>query len=196
MKFLEILPIAKDVSLMLAPIFASGIAWFGLSTWKRQTRGVASYEVARGALFMSYQLLDRIKMVRSPMMSLDADKVKANGQLPEELAHYQERQERLIADFIGFKTKVQEGRAIWGDPILDHYNKIDAAIRELRAAIWLHFWMKGAYAGPGATVDNSPARVEKNNEIVYYADGSDPFSQKIDAAFQGIEGYLTKKMRH
>lgn len=195
MKLTEYLVIAKDMALTLAPFLASGIAWYGLSTWKRQSRGTAAYEVARGTLFTSYQLADRIRTTRSPMLTLSEKKVKANGQLAEEMASYDDRQEKLVADFLIFKTKIQEGRAIWGREILEHYEKIDALVRELRAAIWLHFWMKGAYAGPGAIVDHSSKRVEENNLVVYYTDGTDSFSEKIDSAFKDLEDFLILRMK-
>ena len=195
MTFVEILPLAKDVSLTLAPLFASGIAWFGLSTWKRQSRGVASYEVARGILLMSYILADRIKMFRSPLLSLSAEGVKENGQIVEEMKQYDDREERLATDFLNFKTKIQEGKALWGDLVMPDYNIIDMAIRELRAGVWEHFWIKGGHATPGATVDDSPERVTKNNLLIYETGGRDPFSHKVNEAFTRLDKILARKMR-
>jgi hypothetical protein len=65
----------------------------------------------------------------------------------------------------------------------------------MRAEIWLHFWLKGAYAGPGVTVDNNPERVAKNQKVIYWTSDDDEFSQKIDAAIRPVERFFLKKVR-
>ena len=55
--------------------------------------------------------------------------------------------------------------------------------------------MKGAYAGPGATVDNSPERVRENDKIVYFTSEEDEFSQQIAESTANVEKFFGPKVR-
>ncbi|WP_179947032.1 hypothetical protein [Vibrio sp. CUB2] len=55
--------------------------------------------------------------------------------------------------------------------------------------------MKGAYAGPGATVDNNPERVIENDKVVYFVSDDDEFSQKIFKSVEKVELFFGPKIR-
>ena len=55
--------------------------------------------------------------------------------------------------------------------------------------------MKGAYAGPSATVDNSAERKIENDKIVYYISEDDEFSLKIKRAVEHVENIFKDKVR-
>ena len=59
----------------------------------------------------------------------------------------------------------------------------------------LHFWMKGAYAGPGAAGDNNPKRVIENDKVVYFVSDEDEFSQKIIGSVKEVENFFGNKVR-
>lgn len=88
-----------------------------------------------------------------------------------------------------------EAKVIWGKESHDSLNEIQQRIGDVRGAIWLHFWMKRAYAGPGAAVDDSPERVIENDEIVYFTSEEDEFSQKITESTVTVEEFFGPKIR-
>jgi hypothetical protein len=68
-------------------------------------------------------------------------------------------------------------------------------IDTLQAAVWQHFWFKGASALPGATVDNNPERVAANDRIIYFESEDDEFSSRINTAVQRVEIFFQKRIR-
>ena len=55
--------------------------------------------------------------------------------------------------------------------------------------------MKGAYAGPGATVDNSPERVANNDKIIYFVSEDDEFTVKVNEAVATVEVFFQHRVR-
>jgi len=89
-----------------------------------------------------------------------------------------ERMTYLNEKWAELQTIRLEAKVIWGKEAEDSFNEIQQRIGNVRGAIWLHFWLKGAYAGPRASVDNSPERIIENDKVVYFTSDEDEFSQK------------------
>ena len=171
------------------------IGVLGLSTWRRQLQGTSEYEVAKNALLATYHVRDAIQAARSPMLYLRKDEVEAGRRLEEEQRIYEERMKRVYEEWAKLRTLALESRVIWGEEAEQLFEPISKLISELRRAIWLHFWLKGAYAVPGATVDDSPERVEANNQVVYRLDDDDEFSTKLNGATDAIEAFFQRRIR-
>ncbi|MDR5858376.1 hypothetical protein [Halomonas eurihalina] len=88
-----------------------------------------------------------------------------------------------------------ETKIVWSDEAHDCFNEIKKRIGDVRGAIWLHFWMKGAYAGPGTQVDNNPDRVAENDKVVYFVSDDDEFSVRVLDAINEVEDFLGPKVR-
>ena len=171
------------------------IGVLGLSTWRRQLQGTSEYEVAKNALLATYHVRDAVQAARSPMLYLGKDEVEAGRRLEEEQRIYEERMKRIYEEWAKLRTLALESRVIWGEEAEQLFDPISELIRELRRAIWLHFWLKGAYAGPGVTVDDSPERVEANNQVVYRLEDEDEFSTKLNGATDAIEAFFQRRIR-
>jgi hypothetical protein len=116
-------------------------------------------------------------------------------QLEAEQRIYAERMSVVYKKWAEFRVLMLEAKAIWGESAEELFGPIEQRIRELRSALWLHFWMKGAYAGPGTTVDDSAERVERNNKIVYEISEDDGFSRSVVDAVSKIEDFFQGKVR-
>jgi hypothetical protein len=161
-----------------------------------QTAARASkFEVAKKILSTTYRLQDAMQAVRSPMLHLNKEEVEEGRRLEEEQRVYTERLQRVRDERSELRTLALEARAIWGNDGQDCFKLIQELIGTLQAEIWLHFWLKGAYAGPGATVDRTPARVEANDKIIYYVSDFDDFSKKIGAAVENVEAVFQPRLR-
>lgn len=145
--------LTKDVVSIVGTIGALTIGGLGLFTWRRQLRGTSEYEVAKKAILKTYEVQQALQSVRNPMLYLSKEEVEAGRRLEEEQRIYSERMTYLNEKWAELQTIRLESRVIWGKEAQDSFNEIQQRIGNLRGAIWLHFWMKGAYAGPGATVD-------------------------------------------
>ena len=127
------------------------------------------------------------------MLHLRKEEVEAGKALEEEQRIYSDRLQRLNEKRAELRTLALEARAIWGEQ--DHFEPIQKLIGKLHSEIWLHFWLKGAYAGPGARVDRSPDRIAKNNKIVYYVNDDDDFTQQVKDAVREVELVYKKRLR-
>lgn len=185
--------LTKDVVAIIGTLGALAIGILGLSTWRRQLHGTSKFEVAKNILTTTYMIEDAIQAARSPMLHLRKEEVEAGKALEEEQRIYAERLQRLNEKRAELRTLSLEARAIWGEQ--DHFEAIQKLIGKLHSEIWLHFWLKGAYAGPGAQVDRSPERVAKNDEIVYYVNDEDDFTKQIKNAVRDMEAVYKKRLR-
>ncbi|EMN7216851.1 hypothetical protein WB841_004659 [Vibrio vulnificus] len=187
--------LTKDVFSILGTVGALIIGTFGLFTWRRQLRGTSEYELAKKAVFKTYEVQQALQAVRNPMLYLSKEEVEVGRRLEEELRIYNERMTLLYEKWAELQTIRLETKAIWSDSAHNCFNEIQQRIGDLRGAIWLHFWMKGAYAGPGATVDNNPERVIENDKVVYFVSDDDEFSQKIFKSVEKVELFFGPKIR-
>ncbi|MFC6439119.1 hypothetical protein [Bowmanella sp. JS7-9] len=187
--------LTKDVFSIIGTVGALIFAGFGLSTWKRQLRGTSEYELAKKSILLTYEVQQLIQGVRNPMLYLRKEEVEAGRKIEEEQRIYDERMKALYLKWAELQTVRLESKVIWSTNAHDCFNDIQKIIGELRGAIWLHFWMKGAYAGPGAKVDNNPDRVIENGKIVYFESDEDEFSLKIKSSVEKVENFFKDKVR-
>jgi len=187
--------LTKDVVSIIGTVGALTIGGLGLFTWRRQLRGTSEYEIAKKAILKTYEVQQALQSVRNPMLYLSKEEVEAGRRLEEEQRIYSERMTYLNEKWAELQTIRLEAKVIWGEEAQDSFNEIQQRIGDVRGAIWLHFWMKGAYAGPGATVDNSPERVRENDKIVYFTSEEDEFSQQIAESTASVEKFFGPKVR-
>ncbi|CAO1665086.1 Putative uncharacterized protein [Halomonas sp. R57-5] len=185
--------LTKDLVAIIGTFGALAIGILGLNTWRRQLHGTSKFEVAKNILTTTYKIEDAIQAVRSPMLHLRKEEVEAGRALEQEQRIYSERLQRLNEKRAELRTLALEARAIWGEQ--DHFDALQKLIGKLHSEIWLHFWLKGAYAGPGAQVDRSPERVAANDKIVYFINDEDDFTQQIKNAVSDIESVYKKRLR-
>ena len=187
--------ITKDVFSILGTLGALIIGSIGLFTWKRQLKGTSEYELAKKAILKTYQVEQAIQAVRNPMLYLKQEEVEAGNQLQEEHRIYNERLSYLYEKWSELQTIRLESKVVWSTEAHSAFEDLQKVIAKLKASIWLHFWLKGAYAGPGATVDRNPDRVAENDAIVYFIDEEDDFSKKIKSSIKKIEDFFSSKIR-
>lgn len=187
--------LTKDVFSTIGTIGALSIGVLGLSTWRRQLRGTSEYELAKKAIFKAYEVQQALQTVRTRMLHLSKEEVEAGRMLEEEQRIYDERMNHLNEKWAELQTIRLETKVVWSDDAHNCFNEIQKRIGDLKGAVWLHFWMKGAYAGPGATVDNNPERVNENNKIVYFDSDDDEFSTKIIESINEVERFFGPKVR-
>ncbi|MEO3988108.1 hypothetical protein [Plesiomonas shigelloides] len=187
--------LTKDIFSIIGTVGALIIGSFGLFTWRRQLRGTSEYELAKKAVLKTYEVQQALQAVRNPMLYLSKEEVEAGRHLKEEQRIYNDRMTLLYEKWAELQTIRLEAKVIWSDSAHNCFNEIQHRIGDLRSAIWLHFWMKGAHAGPDSTVDNNNHRVIENNKVVYFVSDDDEFSQKILNSVEKVETFFGPKIR-
>ena len=143
----------------------------------------------------AYKVQSAIQAVRAPSLYISQKDIDEGRKVEAEQDIYQERMAALGKEWVELQAVRIEAKAMFGVKGYDSFKILDEKIGKLRGALWLHFWMLGAYAGPFATVDKSPDRIERNNRIVYYVSEEDEFSQEIALAVSEIEKYFSDKIQ-
>jgi len=181
---------------ILGTIAAIIISAIGLSTWRRQLQGTNEYELAKKIMLLTYEVEQAIQNVRNPMLFLKKEAVESGNSVQEEQRIYDERLNFFYIKWAELQTVKLETKVLWGKLAGESFEDLNKIVGELRAALWLHFWMKGAFAGPGAVVDNNPERVRENDKVVYFISDDDDFTLKIKKAIRNIEVFFEQKVRH
>lgn len=187
--------LTKDVISIIGTMGALIIGGLGLFTWSRQLKGTSEYELAKKAVLSTYEVQQALQSVRNPILYLSKEEVEAGRRLQEEQRIYEDRLNHLNEKWAELQTIRLETKVIWSDKAHNIFNGLQERIGEVRGAIWLHFWMKGAYAGPGTTVDNNRERVIENDKIVYFSSENDDFSKLISESVRSIENFFSPKIR-
>lgn len=187
--------LTKDIISIIGTLGALIIGGLGLFTWSRQLKGTSEYELAKKAILSTYEVQQALQSVRDPMLYLSKEEVEAGRRLQEEQRIYEDRLNYLYKKWAELQTIRLETKVIWSDKAHNVFNNLQERIGEVRGAIWLHFWMKGAYAGPGTTVDNNRQRGIENDKIVYFSSENDDFSKQIAESVRSIENFFSPKVR-
>jgi len=185
----------KDVFSIIGIVATVVLGTIGLFTWKRQLRGTSEYELAKKAVFLTYEIDQLVNNVRNPMLYLSKEEVEAGRRIEEELRIYNDRLQELFNKWTELQLVRLEAKVVWSTAAHDCFDDIKDCIGDLKAAIWLHFWMKGAYAGSGTQVDNNPGRVADNDKVIYFLSEDDEFSKKVKGSVKKIEDYFIDKVR-
>lgn len=184
------LSMAKDVATIIGTLGALVIGAVGLFTWRRQIH----FDLSKKILVLTFQVRDAIQAVRSPMLHLRKSEVEAGRSVEEEQRIYDERM-RVVTDlWAELRTLSLEATAIWGEAAGKPFNSLLKLTSEIKSNLWMHFWLKGAYAA-GASVDDSPERIAENDKIVYRISENDEFSQQLDRAVAEIENVYRPRLR-
>lgn len=172
------------------------VAIMGLNEWKKQLKGNTEYDLARRVLIKTFRVRDAFHQVRNPMMHFnkedDEDFIKA------EQRAFQKRLDKLHSEWSELYLEIVETEAIYGVDKKEIFQSLNKCRAELDTDIWEYFWLKGAYAEAGATVDDNPKRVKENRRKVFRTSknpGKDPVSKKLDEAVSEVEKFFRPKLK-
>lgn len=140
--------IAKDIATTIIGGMALCVAWQGLSTWRRQLKGNAEYDVARKLVLSAYKLRDALEGVRTPGIH-PTEVAHALKETGTSLEGTDERTSRRVQAGAVYQLRwrpVQdakselrlnslEARALWGDEVESAFREANECVCKLWAAI-------------------------------------------------------------
>lgn len=194
MIYLEI--ILKIVTVASLAI-GSYVALKGLGEWKKKLKTNSKYEISKKLLKQTFKVQHAIQLVRSPLMSLNKKDEEEKTIVKAEQREYDRRISKLDNEWSTLHTQILEAEVEFGREIQNVFKDLIDCRATLISNVWLHFWLKGAYAPPGATVDDSPERVRENEKIIYKVSENpdeDGFTAKIQDAVDQVESYLRPEL--
>ncbi|MEO0898098.1 MAG: hypothetical protein AAFY71_16935 [Bacteroidota bacterium] len=136
-----------QVSKVFSILIASGVAIWGINSWRREFRWKLRFEVAEEMMGLLYQIRDSIDQIRSPFYSTSEshEREKLENENPNE-------KKRKDLEYIGtarinkyqnlfskFLEKRYKFSAIFGEHHLENFKKIDDVLGEIYASYYVVF---------------------------------------------------------
>ena len=204
--FEHIISVGKDVLVAVAAVVGAVVAVRGLSTWNRQLRGSAEYDLAKRVLKVTYRLRDAIQGVRHPVMWAaempappEAEAVKMSR---EERTHYgsslayQARWQKVVEARTDLQAELLEGEVLWGAELGRRFDALNKLQHELLVAVRSALTLMDPKA-PEARKNVTQKRQEKVRDIMFDESGDegDEFTKDLGLAMAPIEEYLKPHLR-
>jgi hypothetical protein len=138
----EIIAAIKDVLVALAAAITAIVAIVGLTSWRRELKGKAEFEVARNLIRATYALRDAVQDSRAPFVS--------GGEFPSGYGHanpssddeaqafgyvFKKRWTPVSKAVQEVDTQTLEAEAFWGAEIRSKTDTLRQCVGELRAAM-------------------------------------------------------------
>ena len=189
--------IIKDICLSGAAITTATVAWRGLSSWKKELKGKAKFEVGRGLILATYKLRDAVESCRNPFLSAieypkeyQTDKKERTSQDEgRAITHiYGNRFKKVSECNQKFDMASLEAEALWGSPIAERVSKLGDCIRELNASIWMY--TKNVYDGGETFKSDKEMADEIKMTVLSVNPKKNAFTIKTQKAVEEIENYI------
>lgn len=205
MDWSEFMSLAKDCILAVAAITGAVVAVKGLSTWKRQLRGQAEYELARRILVTLFKYRDVVNGVRHPAMwayempSPSAEEAK--GMSSEKIQFYgtsrayQARWEKVSSVRSSLYADLLEGEAIWDGELKSLFKALFDLEHELFTSV-RHYLALINPETDGPSKEAIDKIVRAKREVMYddLTEAGDDFKKEFRLGVEAIEKYLKPKL--
>jgi len=174
------------------------VAWLALSTWKKQLKGTDEYQLLKKLLIATYEVEEKIKFVRNPMVTMKKEDIETSSKLDVEMNIYNERYNALIKEYLILKPLVLEANFYWDkNDVKALFTPLEGIIGELNGAIWHHFWSKGAYDPYNKPMIDAAQKIA-NDKIIYDTSSKtapDEFTKKVSLTIAEIETFINENMK-
>ena len=132
---ISILTAIKEVVVTVAASAGVFIAYKGLATWKAQLRATSDHEAAKLVLSKSFAVRKAIHRVRHNWLSPQEFPARSGASKAEKYTHlFKGRWEVLEAALEDLEVAKIQGQALWGKDFEKVFEKLSAAIYELKEA--------------------------------------------------------------
>jgi hypothetical protein len=177
--------VAKFTS-FLVPIIAIVIAWLGLNTWNRQTKGTDKYKVASETLLQTYRVREEIQTFRSPLIQYVPSNDKNESQEMNNYIGYVEalekRWKQLLEPTAQLSLSSLKAEVHLGKEVKQAVDSLMRLVRELQIAFEMHIDMRR----PNSGIKDDPFYRE-NSRTLWARPDDDKFQPKVLSAIFEIE---------
>ena len=191
----DTMTIIRDFALATASIATVFIALEGLHTWRRELRGKAHFEVARGLIYSTYDLRNKIESCRSRFIAAqefpkDYYDVKGDP-TPENQAKgyayvYRNRWQPILDSLKEFDAQSLEAEALWGADIKSKTDNFRRCSTTLFVAI--EAFIENEQSGGRIFESDKPFGIEMRKKVSAHGyDDDNMLSKKIVETIGEIE---------
>lgn len=186
----------------LAIILASGVAVYGIDTWRREFRGKRQIELAEEVLALFYEARDLIAAIRNPLGFAREGKTREPGpnERPEDKASLDrayvliERYNEHRALFAQIQSLRYRFMAVFGRGAVKPFDDLNAVIFELLSSarqMAALFTMSERKFRSDADYQKYRDRMDKTERVFYGGSAEDPIRPKVEQLVSDIEDVCT-----
>lgn len=194
----EIIAAAKDIVLAIAAAVTASVAVRGLSTWNRELKGKAAFDVARALAKSAYKLRDELQSCRSPLIrsaEFPAEHhASGSKRTPEQEAQayahvYSNRWSPVWGALQKFDTHTLEAEALWGAGVREKTDQLRKVVREVNVAIEAVI-ANASSGGEDFSTDREFGKQMRSTVAAVPGDEKNEVNAKLAAAIRGVEDEL------
>jgi hypothetical protein len=209
----QVIGIFREVTVIGCALFGACIAYKGLSTWNRQLKGNARYEILTRLMKATFQLQAGLNQARSPFSpnrERDLPEEIVSKHFPEgldksdnhamSLLSYRQEEYMLQNRWSPISTASSEIRAClmeakihFGTEFEDVYKQLFELPRELNLAINSHLYVRNPELSKEERFEEQK-RTREQRELIYDGGDSDPFTLRLNSVVSVIEKRIRKKL--
>ena len=200
---------ATDYISAFCAVITTGLAIWGLTTWRHQLKGGAEYLLAKDLLKATYRTGKAFDRVRNPVirsneypeaMQEDAPRLEAGPKHVATMYVYDQRWKQMAEALDLFREKSLDAQVEWGRDFDKLTRPLLELAYELRGALNFMLWPNpGEDSAFDPNAEGSKERIEarkSKDRIIYKNDlpEFDDFTPKIEAAIANLERALRAKI--
>lgn len=207
----ETLVAVKEVVVAVAAAAAAVAAWWGVSTWRRQLKGKAEYDVALKVLRATYRVRDAIQAMRSPFMSggeMQSAMASEGFRQPPPLATASTQAFHVSGLEAGYSVRWGvvsealadlsvarlEAEAIWGEDAARCLDAVRQCARDLNAATRMYLKRQRNPRG-AASEETFERELEETVFSTGAESGDDAFTMRLREAVASMEAFIRPKLK-
>lgn len=176
-----------DLITTIAAIGGLIVAAIGLSTWKKQLRGTAEYELAKRLMLEVYQLRDALRSVRNPFLST-AEGNEDDTEDTWEITAYSKRWESVREVLTRFQVTSLEAEVVWDDATKQPSKEMHKLIRELNATL-------SAFVRQKKNKSLSNDFYKNHDDTLYDKGDDDKYNTTLNEAVKNYETVLKPHLK-
>ncbi len=190
-----------DITKSLSVIVASGVAIYGINSWRREAKWKRKYELAEEALSLFYEVQDAISIIRSPFGYTGEGKTrKRNENEREEDSEILDQAYVVIERFEKNKEPFYKLRALkyrfitlFGKDSEQYFNdvvKLTNRIMTVSGFLGRRYWKdQGSRKFTDEEFERHLKKMEEYEAIIWedYGDNGDEIKEKLEQIIKGME---------
>jgi len=193
----SILPIIRDILVSIAAVLTPLVAWRGLSTWRRQLKGNADWEVSRRLLRETYKVRDAIHWLRVPARFKGEESPDEHLDIMLRSADpaLQKRWIKLSKAFSDLRVEQIEAEVLWGSNTQDAFDPLRKIVMQIGSSVGLYLELSdlSKSLGKGNISELEPELAQELYGVLANLstdDKPDAIEKELHSAVEKIEGLV------
>jgi len=198
-----------DVIKSLSIILASGVAIYGINSWRREAKWKRKYELAEETLSLFYEVQDAISIIRSPFGNTNEGKTrkrnenerKEDSEILDQAYVVIERFEDNKEPFYKLRSLKYRFITLFGKDSEQYFNdivKLTNRIMTVSGFLGRRYWKdQGRRKFTDEQFEKHLKKMEEYEAIIWedYGENGDEIKEKIEQVISGIEKVCNSVLR-